>query len=459
MRRFWSMASRAFPTLLLAAVASCTQLPIKQAVPHPEIPAVPDAPRAETEQVLEDDSSVTRKPAPVADGFLAELRRNFKLDHHLDQPSVKRHLELLTRQPKPLGDKGTRLGYLPYVCAQVRARQMPGEVCLLPIVESGLDPFAVSPRGAGGLWQFIPATARRFGLKIDWWGDERRDPVLATAAALDYLEELHDQFGDWLLALGAYNCGEGRVKRAIRRAERNSPASGFFAIEVPRETTELVSRLLAYAAVFAAPEALGVELPFGADHPFDTDFAIIATGSQVDIATVASAMGKPVDYVYDRNPGLDRWATHPHGPHRLIVDASDAQAATQAINGLAAKDRLAWQWVDVAPNETLGHLALRFGTDVGTLRQINELQSTLIRAGEKLLVPAGGQRRSMGRTISRPRERSALANARSSVYVVKSGDSIWRIARRLGITRRSLMLANGISATDVLRIGQRLAIR
>ena len=268
-----------------------------------------------------------------------------------------------------------------------------------------------------------------------------------------------DQLGDWLLALGAYNCGEGRVERAIRRAERNSPASGFFAIEVPRETTELVSRLLAYAAVFAAPEALGVELPFAADHPFGADFAIIATGSQVDLATVASAMGKPVDYVYDRNPGLDRWATHPHGPHRLIVDASDAQAATQAINGLPAKDRLAWQWVDVAANETLGHLALRFGTDVGTLRQMNELQSTLIRVGERLLVPAGGQRRSSGGNIFRPPGRSALANPRSSVYVVKSGDSIWRIARRLGITRRSLMLANGISATDVLRIGQRLAIR
>ncbi len=445
--------------LLLAAVASCTHLPIKQAGPHPEIPAPPDAPRAETEQVLEDDSSAARSQAPVADSFLVELRRNFRLDHHLDQPSVKRQLELLARQPEPLGDKRTRLGYLPYVCAQVRARQMPGEVCLLPIVESRLDPFAVSPRGASGLWQFIPATARRFGLKIDWWGDERRDPVLATAAALDYLAELHDQFGDWLLALGAYNCGEGRVEREIWRAARNSLASGFFAIEVPRETTELVSRLLAYAAVFAAPEAFGVELPFGADHPSDADLAIVATGSQIDIATAASAMGKTVDYLYDRNPGLDRWATHPHGPHRLIVDASDAQAATQAIDGIPAKGRLAWQWVDVAPNETLGHLALRFGTDVGTLRQMNELQSTLIRAGERLLVPAGGQRRRMEGNIFTAPGRSESANAQASVYIVKAGDSIWRLARRLGITRRSLMLANGISATDVLRIGQRLLIR
>ena len=445
--------------LLLAAVASCTHLPIKQAGPHPEIPAPPDAPRAETEQVLEDDSSAAGTQAPVADSFLVELRRNFKLDHHLDQPSVKRQLELLARQPEPLGDKRTRLGYLPYVCAQVRARQMPGEVCLLPIVESRLDPFAVSPRGAGGLWQFIPATARRFGLKIDWWGDERRDPVLATAAALDYLEELHGQFGDWLLALGAYNCGEGRVERAIRRAARNSAASGFFAIEVPRETTELVSRLLAYAAVFAAPAAFGVELPFGADHPSDADFAIVATGSQIDIAAAASAMGKTIDYLYDRNPGLDRWATHPHGPHRLIVDASDAQAATQAIDGIPPKDRLAWQWVDVAPNETLGHLALRFGTNVGTLRQMNELQSTLIRAGERLLVPAGGQHRRMGRNIFTAPGRTESANAQASVYIVKAGDSIWRIARRLGITRRSLMLANGISATDLLRIGQRLVIR
>ena len=459
MRRSWSTASQAVSTLLLAAVASCTHLPIKPAGPHPETPAPPEAPLAETEQVGKDDRSAAPTRVPVVDSFLAELRRNFKLDHHLDQPSVKRQLALLARQSKPLGDKRARLGYLPYLCAQVSARQMPGEVCLLPIVESGLDPFAVSPRGAAGLWQFIPVTARRFGLKIDWWGDERRDPVLATAAALDYLKELHDQFGDWLLALGAYNCGEGRVERALRRAERNSPVSGFFAIEVPRETTELVSRLLAYAAVFAAPEPFGIELPFSADHPFDADFAIVATGSQIDIAAVASAMGKTVDYLYDRNPGLNRWATHPLGPHRLIVDASDARAATEAINGIPARDRLAWQWVDVAPNETLGHLALRFGTDVRTLRQMNELQSTLIRAGERLLVPAGRQHRRMGGNNFTPPGRPGLVNARASVYIVKAGDSIWRIAQRLGITRRSLMLANAISATDVLRIGQRLVIR
>ena len=113
----------------------------------------------------------------------------------------------------------------------------------MPIVESGLDPHAFSPQGAGGLWQFVPGTARQYGLKVDWWADERRDPVSATTAALDYLERLHARFGDWLLALAAYNCGEGRLERALRRA--SGEATGFFDIDVPRETRNHVARLLA----------------------------------------------------------------------------------------------------------------------------------------------------------------------------------------------------------------------
>ena len=403
---------------------------------------------------------VLAKPAPA--GFLAQLRGSFQLDHLVAHPSVARQIAALA-VPNANGDhfahlndsSGARLNYLRYACAEVRARSLPGELCLVPIVESWLDPHAFSPQGAGGLWQFLPGTARQFGLKVDWWADERRDPVAATAAALDYLEQLHARFGDWLLALGAYNCGEGRLESALGRA--TGEAAGFFDIDVPLETRNHVAKLLAYAAVFDTPERFGVELPVGDDTSTEVGFAVVGTGSQMDLAQAASAMGKSVEYLYRRNPALKRWATHPRGPHRLIVDAADEQAAIDAFEGLRGGERLRWQPVRVETNDTLGHLALRFGTDVATLRQMNQLPSTFIRAGDELLVPVGGVMRRPGTEIFAP-QRSGAGVGSAFVYVVRAGDSIWRIARRLGVTRRTLMQANGIGPGDILRIGQRLEV-
>ncbi|MYE25076.1 MAG: LysM peptidoglycan-binding domain-containing protein, partial [Gammaproteobacteria bacterium] len=194
----------------------------------------------------------------------------------------------------------------------------------------------------------------------------------------------------------------------------------------------------------------------GEDSSADVDFAVVGTGSQIDIALAATAMGKPVEYLYERNPALKRWATHPSGPHRLIVDAADRQAAIDAIEGLGDQ-RLRWQRVRVEANDTLGHFALRFGTDVATLRQMNGLPTTLIRTGDELLVPVAGIARRAGSDIYGQRN-SGAKDGSAFVYIVRAGDSIWRIARRLGVTRKALMQANGVGPRDILRIGQRLAV-
>ena len=411
--------------------------------------------------------------------FLAQLRDGFQLDHHVEQPSVARQITALATQeaigdrlgflnepsdgqakspsPRDLASESGvgRLDTIRHVCTEVRARGLPGELCLVPIVESGLDPYAFSPQGAGGLWQFVPGTARQYGLKVDWWADERRDPVAATTAALDYLTQLHARFDDWLLALAAYNCGEGRLARALRRASVETP--GFFDLELPLETREHVAKILAYAAVLATPGHFGVALPFGEGTPAEPGFAVVDTGSQIDISLVAAAMGKPPDYLYQRNPALKRWATHPRGPHRLIVDAADEQVAIDAIDGLRSDERLQWQRIRIEADDTLGHFARRFGTDVATLRQMNGLPSTLIRAGDELLVPVAGVMRRRGSGGLGP-QRPAADTDSAFVYVVRSGDSIWRIARRLGVTRKALMQANAISPRDILHIGQRLVV-
>ena len=420
----------------------------------------PDSPVAmpSPEQPSDLDPGLPERPGPGTQpdalppaGLVAKLRASFILDHHVENQGVRREIEWMARHPQLLAARRDRLlEYLPYVCERVWARDMPGELCLLPIVESALDPFALSSDGAVGLWQFIPGTARRFGLKIDWWVDERRDVVLATDAALDYLQELHGLFDDWLLAAAAYNWGEGRVSRELRRV---GAGASFFEIRVPRETSRYVDRILAYAAVFANPDAFGIELPLSQDDAVPVSFAVVETGGQLDLARAAEAIGCELEDIYRRNPGLKRWATHPEGPHRLVVDAAHRTTAARALKQIPANERLAWIRHRVAKGDTLSGLAMQHHTTVPTIRRANRLRGTLIRAGDYLLVP------STHRPHADYRLRSPGApRATGGLYVVKSGDTIWNIARRLGLERKALMAANQISPRDLLQIGRRLAI-
>ncbi len=172
---------------------------------------------------------------------------------------VLHEIDRVRRSPSYLAMLSPRIErYLPAICSEARHRGMPAEICLLPIIESGVDPAAVSHSGARGLWQLVPGTATRYGLKITWLIDERRDPIASTDAALRYLGDLQRRFGDWTLALAAYNCGETTVANALGGA---GAGASFFDLRWPTETAAYVPRLLAYAAIFADPSAHGISLP------------------------------------------------------------------------------------------------------------------------------------------------------------------------------------------------------
>ena len=207
-------------------------------------------------------AAVPQEPAASPDastGFLEVLRRGFALNHRLDQPVVLHEIDRVRRSPSYLARLSPRIErYLPTICAEARARGMPAEICLLPIIESGVNPAAESGSGARGLWQLVPGTAKRYGLKITWMVDERRDPIASTDAALRYLSDLQRRFSDWTLALAAYNCGETRVAKVLGSA---TAGASFFDLRWPTETAVYVPRLLAFAAIFADPSAHGITLP------------------------------------------------------------------------------------------------------------------------------------------------------------------------------------------------------
>ena len=397
----------------------------------------------------------TPLPPPETDdslpGFLDMLRANFVLDHALERPRVRAEIAWVRRNPEFLERVIPRAErHLPGICEVVLARGMPGELCLLPVIESALNPFARSRSQAVGMWQFIRGTARRYDLKIDWWGDERRDPLASTDAALRYLADLHELFGDWLLAMAAYNCGERKVARVLAAAPEG--ASFFDLARLPRETRAYVPRLLAFAAIFADPDAHGIRLPgrLGRNEALPATYAPVTLAGQMDLARAAEVTGIDLEELYRLNPGLDQWATHPAGPHRLLVPAARAEALGHALKQVVPEDRMGWVRHRIAVNETLGHIALRYRTDVATLMRTNDLRRTLIRTGDTLLVPRSERNAGLPPARGRPR--------RSGVYVVQAGDSLWEISRRFGVPLEALMRDNDMGPEELLRIGRRLTL-
>ena len=423
-------------------------VPVAQPRVEPEAkPAVPPTATVVAEAVSQPAATMREEDE---DGFLARLRGGFRLDHDLERRQVRKEIGWLVRNPEYLATKRERgLRYLPYICAEVQKRELPTELCLIPIIESALRPHAFSPQGAVGLWQFMPSTARRFDLTLDWWTDQRRDVALSTDAALDYLTQLHERFGDWTLAFAAYNCGEGRMHRTLRRTPG---AKTSFDLRLPRETEYYVARILAYAAVFADPERYGVELPF---QPLDSaapTIAVVETGGQIDLARAAEAIGQDMQYIYNLNPGLKRWATPPKGPHQLVVRAEHAEGAQAALADLSNDERMLWARVRIDTDDTLGGIADEYSVAMDTLRRVNGVRGTRIEEGDFLMVPTPFRDWDDYPTPLR------TGAGGDETYLVREGDSLWLIARRLGIDMNLLMRANELTQRAVLQPGQRLSL-
>ena len=381
------------------------------------------------------------------------VQQRMRLDHQLDRKRVNQEIAWLRKHPDFLERLAPRFElYAPFIFREIERRDLPAEILFVAVIESALDPFAFSPGGAAGLWQFMPATGNRFGLKTDWWADERRDPALATIAALDYLELLYRRFDDWYLAIAAYNAGEGRISRAVRRAGHKD----FFKLRVPKETAGYIPRLLAFAAVFNEPEKYDLSLPFVSA---DVGLQLVETGSQLDLTRAAAALDVTIEKLYEWNPALNQWATHPRGPHRLLV--SQLQRDAQALlDGIPPQERLSWQRHKIRSGDTLGQLAQRHNIDIAMLMRANDLPNHVIHVGNSLLIPTGT--RSTDSVLSGEAQARALPARRRGIgkksYRVVRGDSLSEIAERFDVSLRKLMRMNQIAPRQTLRVGQKLVI-
>jgi membrane-bound lytic murein transglycosylase D len=397
--------------------------------------------------------------APV--DLLERLRLAFVLPGN-DDISVSNERNWFASHPEYLDRVFNRSQkYLFYIAESLQERGMPTDLALLPIVESAFDPFAYSHGRASGLWQIIPGTGRRLGLKQNWWYDGRRDVIDSTRAALDYLEKLHEQFdGDWLLAVAGYNSGEGNVARAIKRAKAAGQSTDFWGIRryLPKETRTYVPRLLAIRDLVAAPAEHELELPLIEDLPF---FTVVETRTQIDMALAAEFAGIDIDELYALNPGVNRWATDPDGPHRIAVPIERATQFSAALTDLGEREHVQWTRHQVRPGETLSHLAIEYQTTEAVLREINELRGNMIRVGDYLMIPRAlaslnDYTQSLDERAERQKNRDR--EGQRQVHVVAAGDSFWTISRRYKVGVRELANWNAMAPGDVLNIGRELVV-
>ena len=338
---------------------------------------------------------------------------------------------------------------------------MPLEFALLPVVESAYEPFAYSPSRAAGLWQFIPATGVRFGLKEDWWYDGRRDVVESTRAALDYLQALHDQFdGDWLLAIAAYNVGEAWVQRSIDYNRAHGLPSDFWHLNLPAETRAYVPKLLALKRLMAEPERYGLDFAAIPNEPY---FAVVDTESQLQLTIAAQLAGTSYDELVALNPGFNRWASDPDGPHRMLVPIDNADAFEAALKSLAPEDRMRYETHTVTAHETLAVIAKQYDTSAAVLAKLNDLPAGRVSAGETLKIPSLSAQLPekvllAAERVDRP-ETDTGRKQRQIVYRVRAGETLNSIARRHGVPVSTLARLNNLSLGGSLTKGQRLIIK
>lgn len=418
-----------------------------------------------------------------ADNLWEALRDDFNLPHYENNPLVQQKIDWYMNHQDFLYRSMSRAApYLYYILQQVKKRRLPTEVMLLPIFESSYNPFAYSDRGAAGIWQMMPATASDEGLRQNWWYDGRRDVIASTKGALNHLAYLQSFFdGNWLLAIAAYNTGEGNVLAAIRRNINAGESTDYWSLPVAQQTRDYVPQLLALAIIISHPEKYPIELPPVRNAPY---LAQVDVGTQIDLNHAANLAGLSLKKLMQLNPGFNRSTTDPNGPYKLILPIENVQVFTENFARSPFSTRTHYAHYKVKSGDTIKTIAKRFNTSPSLIRQMNPTVASL-HPGKSLVVPH--QKASLEQTIvaaERPIVRSvstkkikpepttdtavlntALQNMNSqytmqpgdTLYMVRMGDDLEKVAKHFRINKNILVAVNRLQ-NQGLHVGQHLVI-
>ena len=454
-------------TLALAACATAPRVPQEPIafVPPPEV--VPEPPLVVVDVAIElpapvfradggDPDSITNATIELRSEYgdlWTRIRDGFAL-HDLETTEVRQSETWYASRPDYVArmvDRSRR--YLYYIVGQVQKRGMPTEVALLPMIESAFNPMAYSRSRASGIWQFIPSTGKHYGLQQNWWFDERRDVVAATDSALDYLQKLYAEFGDWHLALAAYNWGEGSVRRARAYNAMRGLPTDYLSLSMPAETRQYVPKLQAIKNIVADPEAFGLELADIPDAPY---FAVVRTTKKMDVKVAAQLAEMPIDEFLSLNPQHNRPVIAGADGATLLLPYDKAELFAAKLE-LSNQPMVTWQAYKTRAGDTLPQVAARFGLPLETLRTVNGIGARgTVPVGHALLVPSQAPSDATAATLQNT-VFTAVPSGRTVYHRVGKNDTLASIAARYDVTQQDLKAWNAGAATKLVP-GQKLRI-
>ncbi|MCQ6254980.1 transglycosylase SLT domain-containing protein [Pseudomonas sp. Q11] len=444
----------------LAGCQSTSQVPQTDVAHTPNIAA-----RAKQKPIW-----LTEKPAPqVPQDVWERMRQGFQLQETAGvNPRIEQQRLWFASNPSFLENAGERGSlYIHYIVERLEERNMPLELALLPVIESAYNPMAYSRAHAVGLWQFIPSTGRYFNLRQTRFYDGRRDITASTTAAMDYLTRLHDMFnGDWLLALAAYNAGEGTVSRAIERNEKLGLPTDYWNLSLPSETQAYVPKLLALSQVVLSPEAYGVNLNPIANEPY---FQVVEINQRMDLSKVAAVADIDEDELFQLNPAFKQRTTI-DGPQHLLVPTSKAQLLTASLSTMRPEELIskrslkpvfetaggssvqgAKRTYRVKRGDTLSQIARTHKVQTKDLQRWNKLSGNKLKIGQALVMQDTRKRTS---TVVAANSKS---KKKQTQYKVKRGDSLYVVAKRFNVEMQHLKRWNP-RVGKALKPGQMLTV-
>ncbi len=341
--------------------------------------------------------------------------------------------------------------YLFYVVGEVEKRNMPMEIALLPMIESAYNPISTSRKKAAGMWQFIPATGRVYGLEQNWWLDNRRNVVKSTNAALNYLEKLHKEFGTWELALASYNAGEGRIRRAIKRNRRNKKSTGYYSLRLPKETKNYVPKLFAIKNIIGNPRKYGLNLPKIKNQPY---FEYVEVNKNIDTQLVTRLAEISIEEFQLLNPQHKRPVINvKNAPQKINLPCQNIHIFNYNFHNYD-KPLSNWNAYKPKKKESVAQVAKKFGIDRKILIQVNRLgRRKSFRRNSTILIPNKD-----AITTYFPTNVNELYNYSSiTTHKVSSGETLSHISDKYNISVRDIKEFNELRSDRII-IGDTLDI-
>lgn len=446
-------------SLMPSQPASTQATPADNAVPartNAAPPKVPGAAAAQPAPGGASNLSLAIAPALQQSDLWQRIRNGYAMPE-MDSPLVARHENWYAARPDYMAHMMERAQrYLYFITNEVEKRGMPTEIALLPMIESAFNPGAFSIGNAAGLWQFIPSTGKNFGLQQNWWYDGRRDIISATRGALDYLQKLHDEFGDWELALAAYNYGEKGVERAIAKNRSRGLPTDYESLKLPQETRNYVPKLLAIKNIVNAPEKFGLTLPAMPNQPY---FTAVNTGRHIDVKLAAKLADISVEEFTALNPAHTRPVILQEHDDVLLLPVDKADTFKNNLEN-CNEPLVSWQAYRSKRGERLDRVAPRFGLSVATLRSVNGLSPRAkVSNGQQLLVPVNANTEEADSDFEEFNMHLAPTEptrGRTLTHTVKKGETLASISHHYHVSMNRLQSWND-NITQV-KPGQHLTI-